>query len=543
MSVETDSRTLSAKTRLVFDGMGKLSDYATFLSHPGQLNITITSFQMRGNATVSLHPESISPGAKTALAVENFASAQATNFRVGKDSVVVVNPEGSGTGQTTYYQVETRQSVLSENQFERITSAVYYTAGELKVGGRIFVDAGATFIAPPTLVFSQGQLHLKGSLSTSMLVLSEYSEAFFGATSSTAGMSAGHHRLSVLRVVDGSVLHLADKTWFNITSQAFVGGHGGSDSAAIETTGVVRISSEKGSISVLQSGAITSDGRGSKHVAGASGQGGSHGGRGGDASDPLGGADVFGDSKYPISLGAGGTAHQQTGSVWKPIHGWNNEALVLPSSCGGGAVVLSADTLTVDGAITANGADGDDLRDGGGAGGSVWITATNFAGSGRVSAHGGSGGVRSVQNGGADGAGGGGGRIAIHCTIKTYTGMLQAYGATGSASDKSPMGAAGTVYEDCGSIKDTLTSSISKTLGGVLILKGIRMDVLDNRRVLLVGTGAEIRLRALAFSFELEAGYVGLIDQAAGVTINRVDRRVRTTTSSQRHQRRLRVLT
>ena len=31
--------------------------------------------------------------------------------------------------------------------------------------------------------------------------------------------------------------------------------------------------------------------------------------------------------------------------------------------------------------------------------------------------------------------------------------------------------------------------------------------------------GAEIRLRALAFSFELEAGYVGLIDQAAGVTI------------------------
>ena len=135
MSVETDSRTLSAKTRLVFDGMGKLSDYATFLSHPGQLNITITSFQMRGNATVSLHPESISPGAKTALAVENFASAQATNFRVGKDSVVVVNHEGSGTGQTTYYQVETRQSVLSENQFERITSAVYYTAGELKVGG------------------------------------------------------------------------------------------------------------------------------------------------------------------------------------------------------------------------------------------------------------------------------------------------------------------------------------------------------------------------------------------------------------------------
>ena len=86
----------------------------------------------------------------------------------------------------------------------------------------------------------------------------------------------------------------------------------------------------------------------------------------------------------------------------------------------------------VDGKISANGGAGE-ANSGGGAGGSVWLTAETLAGSGIISANGGAG------NGTA--GGGGGGRIAIYCNTNLFTGVISAYGGAGSVG-----GGAGTIY-------------------------------------------------------------------------------------------------
>jgi hypothetical protein len=45
------------------------------------------------------------------------------------------------------------------------------------------------------------------------------------------------------------------------------------------------------------------------------------------------------------------------------------------------------------------------------------------------------------------------------------------------------------------------------------------MDVVEGQRELWVTSSGELRLRALTFNMELEAGYVGLVDQDGGVTL------------------------
>ena len=144
-----------------------------------------------------------------------------------------------------------------------------------------------------------------------------------------------------------------------------------------------------------------------------SGGGGGHGGSGGAGSAPGG---IVNDPQN-ADLGSGG------GTGYPPTSGGS----------GGGAVILKAVTLTLNGRITANGmvgATNTTYGGGGGAGGSVYITATNISGSGVIVASGAAG-------GGADkGGGGGGGRILVlvtgtgdPCAINT-----DAAGGTGNKS-------------------------------------------------------------------------------------------------------------
>ncbi len=183
-------------------------------------------------------------------------------------------------------------------------------------------------------------------------------------------------------------------------------------------------------------GLVTSDGQGYGSAAGPGagasstwtngGGGAGHGGTGGTGGGGFAGGTPYGSVDQPAALGSGGGAS-------------NN----YPGGAGGGAInLVVAGTLTLDGAITANGNDGVSAsanNSGGGAGGSIWIDANVLAGgaSGAIRANGGNGGTSWYGQGG----GGAGGRIAIGYDTSTFAGAVQAYG--GSLSS---VGGAGTIY-------------------------------------------------------------------------------------------------
>jgi hypothetical protein len=144
-----------------------------------------------------------------------------------------------------------------------------------------------------------------------------------------------------------------------------------------------------------------------------SGSGAGYGGPGGASASGAPGGGTYGSATQPIDRGS-------RGGLFSPAN--------YPNFCqGGGAVRLRVGgTLTVNGKLTANGDDALYDSAGGGAGGSIWVTAGTFAGEGFVTANGGGG---EPFNGG----GGGGGRIAIDCQSNTFTGFLGAFGGYGAS--------------------------------------------------------------------------------------------------------------
>ena len=102
--------------------------------------------------------------------------------------------------------------------------------------------------------------------------------------------------------------------------------------------------------------------------------------------------------------------------------------LLVEEGTGAGAVHLTGGTLTVDGVIRANGQGGTGSNDHSGGGGSIWINATNIAGSGTMEARG--------EDVTAGWAGGGGGAVSIEYTgtsSGTALSNLSARGGTGFA--------------------------------------------------------------------------------------------------------------
>jgi hypothetical protein len=149
------------------------------------------------------------------------------------------------------------------------------------------------------------------------------------------------------------------------------------------------------------------------------GSGGGYGGMGGASLDGTPGGTIYGSSNQPVDLGSGG-------GIYPPLAGYSQ---------GGGAIRLAVKgKLTVNGLISANGADGIIDGSGGGAGGSIWISAPTFAGNGWVTANGGTG-----ED--FEGGGGGGGRIAIYSPSNSFAGNQLAYGGFGANP-----GQDGTIY-------------------------------------------------------------------------------------------------
>jgi len=138
------------------------------------------------------------------------------------------------------------------------------------------------------------------------------------------------------------------------------------------------------------------------------GSGGSHIGRGGLTGEGR----VFGSVHAPSEAGGGGN----------PGNGR-----------GGGVIRLRASSLSVDGAVRADGQNLGASGEGGGAGGSVWITAVRIEGSGTISA-----------NGGDACEAGGGGALSVEYT-DTASRMPVLSARAGVAGCGGRIGGAGTV--------------------------------------------------------------------------------------------------
>ncbi|MEA3515140.1 MAG: hypothetical protein U9R34_06685 [Nanoarchaeota archaeon] len=172
-----------------------------------------------------------------------------------------------------------------------------------------------------------------------------------------------------------------------------------------------------GSINVTGKGYSNSNGPG-QGTDGNTPGGGGYGGDGGDGSGTAFGGSSYGSLTHPADLGSGS--------------GGNSGYNYYFDGHGGGAVKLDvSDTLIVEGSIIANGGTGyvpaNYGTTSGGSGGSIWIDAGTFSGSGSIVSKGGAGGSTSYQTA----SGGGGGRIAIYYTIDSFTGNTTSNGGSG----------------------------------------------------------------------------------------------------------------
>ena len=132
-----------------------------------------------------------------------------------------------------------------------------------------------------------------------------------------------------------------------------------------------------------------------------------HGGVGGNGGWQAGpGGGTYDSISAPVLFGSGG------GGSFRPNRG-------------GGAIQLTVDaTLTINGTISVNADAVTGGYDGGGSGGSVWLTATRLTGTGTITAN---GQAASYYLSGS----GGGGRIAVYTGINEFAGFATADGGVG----------------------------------------------------------------------------------------------------------------
>ncbi len=147
--------------------------------------------------------------------------------------------------------------------------------------------------------------------------------------------------------------------------------------------------------------------------------GGSHGGLGGAANGSS--SPTYGNAQDPRDPGSGGATIFRNGGN------------------GGGVIRLSAQTLSVNGGIRADGYSGvGDSFAGGGSGGSIRLDVGTLTGSGLIAVRGG--------NGMPSSGGGGGGRIAIYYADATGFNLATQVLVTGGTGNGAPNGQNGTIH-------------------------------------------------------------------------------------------------
>ena len=219
----------------------------------------------------------------------------------------------------------------------------------------------------------------------------------------------------------------------------------------------------------------------------------------GDPNLPAGGAgpgtgDTW-DGASHGGIGENNTVGITYGSVLTPQTLGSSGGGGYRKGSGGGAIrIIVGDTLTVNGAIEANG-QGDSptwSASGAGSGGSIWIACNLLEGNGTISADGGD-----VPHRGSDGSGGGG-RVAVYYNSTTFDDeKVHAHGGDVPEGYVSG-GAAGTVY-----LKNTLNNTDELIIDNNGIIARYRYTVLGSN-VTFPGLFNRITLR--------DAGYLYLAD-------------------------------
>ncbi|MEW6536578.1 MAG: hypothetical protein AB1454_13290, partial [Candidatus Auribacterota bacterium] len=265
----------------------------------------------------------------------------------------------------------------------------------------------------------------------------------------TAGTYIGQYETNVISSVSSNTLTLQNPLSRSYTADAQVIAFTEYDSVQVINTGTITCSgwnNNLGGVVYIKAGALLVDatstitasskgylnktGPGAGSTTGSSyggGGGGAYGGDGSNGNYSSGGAG-YGSVTNPVNMGSGG--------------GDSTYNYSYPGAYGGGIVLLDiAGTLTIFGSIRSDGASATgggyhSQCGGGGAGGTVNITAGTIEGSGVISADGGN--RSSTYNGGA----GGGGRIAVNCTAYNYAGTYSSAGGDGYGG----YGGAGTIF-------------------------------------------------------------------------------------------------
>lgn len=130
--------------------------------------------------------------------------------------------------------------------------------------------------------------------------------------------------------------------------------------------------------------------------------------------------------------------------------GFNSNG-VKPGGNGGGLARINADTLLIEGMITANGGSGGRLGgtavSGGGSGGGLYLDVSTISGNGLIQANGGNGADRGCNLGCKLSGSGGGGRIAIYYSSFNFpTQNIHCEGGEAQVLTAKNHGAAGTIY-------------------------------------------------------------------------------------------------
>jgi hypothetical protein len=156
--------------------------------------------------------------------------------------------------------------------------------------------------------------------------------------------------------------------------------------------------------------------------------GGSYGGIGGLGNAEQNPSSAYGSFRDPNELGSGGGSDSG------------------PGGNGGGLIRITADTVALNGQLSANGVDGSTFS-GGGSGGGIKIVTATLRGTGSIRANGGG----SASQAG----GGGGGRIALYYADATGFAFtnVQAYGGRVGFHEGTP----GTIYlQQVGSVGELI---------------------------------------------------------------------------------------
>ncbi|XP_038052472.1 uncharacterized protein LOC119725183 [Patiria miniata] len=322
---------------------------------------------------------------------------------------------------------------------------VGHFADDSEFNVNVHVYEGGLLILPPTFTCYDITIVVRGTISVHDLTIGKGCRLLLSQTGTSRllndtldtsvdlvqGNLAGHYRFDSLTVAaNGEVTSVDDGNNvldnFTLSVQRLkVEGGGHLHTKRMEINADVLIVDDMGRLvaDLHDLPCPDSDGAGKSGSGNNGGSGAGHGGRGGRSSHQRKTGAAFGHVFEPSHLGCKG--------------GGPN------GGRGGGKMVLNiAETLKVDGEVSADGESATGYGNGGGSGGSIWINTNHMQGYGRVTVNGGAGHV----SGGYQGGGGSAGRIAVYFALnRTFSGSFEAHGGQ-AGGQGAGVGGPGTMF-------------------------------------------------------------------------------------------------